>query len=54
MENVEIQVDENKSSPDVATPPSSSNPTATLSVSQDVNQNTTLVFMHSCPEDTKF
>lgn len=54
MENVEIQVDEDKSSPDGATPPSSSNPTATLSVPQDVNQNATLVLMPSCPEDTKF
>ena len=52
---MEIQVDEDKSSPDEATPPSLSNDTATLNVPQDVNQNTTMmVLMHSCPEDTKF
>lgn len=52
-ENTEIKADEDKSSPDEVTPHVSSNHTATPNVSQDVNQNSTMVFMDSCPQDTK-
>ncbi|XP_020601266.1 uncharacterized protein LOC110040380 [Orbicella faveolata] len=52
-ENTEIQADEDKSPSDEITPQSSSNHTATLNVSQDVSQNTTMVLMHSYPQDTK-
>jgi len=53
-ENTEIQAGEDKSVSDEVTPQSSSNHTATPNVSQEVNQNTTtMVLMHSFPQDTK-
>ena len=52
-EDTEIQTDEDKSSPDEGTPHVSSNQTARPNVSQQVNQNTTIVVVHSCSQDTK-
>jgi hypothetical protein len=52
-EDTDIQADEDKSSPDEVTSQVSSNHTETPNVSQDVNQNTTMDLMHSCPQDTK-
>jgi len=53
-ESKEIQAEEDKSPTDEVTPQSSSNHSAALNVPQDVIQNTTMVLMHSCSQDTKF
>ena len=52
-ESTEIQADKDKSSPDEVTSQFSSSNTATPNVSQDVNQNTTMVVMEPYPQDTK-
>jgi len=53
LKDKDIQADEDKCSPDEVTSQFSSNDTATPTVSLDVNQDTTVVLMHSCSQDSK-